>query len=189
MTTRGIILYEDKMLPSAGGDYPLHDLVMRMVEDEIAGETWQLRKAIDKNPRKGIDNLIKDLANTSLIAQSGHLYLLVDKDRVAEHLGMRPDATEDAIVAALRSRSDAPQQVCVHFLYPNLEGLLRAVDACAPALLPRQLIDDALRKKLNARDMVLNTVKKLEHREVRMCVRGHQSGLDGLVRSLATLLG
>lgn len=188
MSTRGIVLYEDKMLPNAEGNYPLHDLVMRMVEDDINGETWRVRKLIDKNPRKGVDNIIKDLAMTSMIARAGMLFVLVDGDRVAEHLRLAPGTSEDAIVRALRERSDAPERLSVHLLQPNLEGLLRSIRDCAPTLLPEQL-NAALRKKLNDRDIVLNTVKQAQHRSIRDCLRARHAGLDALTKALAAACG
>lgn len=54
MSPVATVLYEDSMRPGAGGSYPLHDLVMRMVEDEINGQTWELARAVAKNPRNGI---------------------------------------------------------------------------------------------------------------------------------------
>ena len=78
---RVTVLYEDSMAVGAEGQFPLHDLVLRMLEDDIDGETWQLHHAIDKNPRNGVDKLLGDLAHASLIAQDGRLCVLVDRDR------------------------------------------------------------------------------------------------------------
>ncbi|MFV8754278.1 hypothetical protein ACNOYE_27350 [Nannocystaceae bacterium ST9] len=176
------------MLPSANGDYPLHDLVMRMVEDDINGETWRLRPLVDKNARKGINNVIKDVGRTDLIAGAGELYLLVDRDRVAEHLGLVPTAPDDDVVTKLAQRSDAPHKLHTYFLRPNLEGLLRDIGRCDPSILPANL-EAALRKKLNDRDLVLNEVKKAARADVRNCMRQAQPGLDALVKAIASRLG
>ena len=88
------VLYEDRMRPSPSGEYPLHDLVMRIVEDDINGETWELRKIVEKNPRKGIGNVLNDVRRTELIAGSGDLFLLVDRDVIAQHLDLATNASE-----------------------------------------------------------------------------------------------
>lgn len=187
MMALATVLYEDKMSPSANGDYPLHDLVMRMVEDDINGNTWRLRALVDKNPRKGIDNVIKDVARTQLIAGAGQLYLLVDSDRVAEHLGLRPSAPDDDVVEKLRERSDAPHKLHTYFLRPNLEGLLHDIRRCDPSILPANM-EAALRKKMNDRDLVLNEIRKASRTDVRNFVRQAQSGLDGLVKAMASAI-
>jgi hypothetical protein len=187
MTPVATVLYEDSMRPGANGSYPLHDLVMRMVEDEINGETWQLRRSIEKNPRNGVNKVLADIRRTTLIAGSGALFVLVDRDRVAEHLGLERRAAEDMIVAAIRGLSDAPERLFPFFLDPNVEGLLRGIRECDPELLPGSMAE-ALRKDLNERDLVFNAVKKAVRGAVRDCVRQRQPGLDGLVRALAGLL-
>lgn len=75
MTVRSTVLHEDKMVPGPNGDYPLHALVMRMVEDDINGQTWRLRSLFDRNPRNGIDAIINDVKRTEMIAGAGQLYL------------------------------------------------------------------------------------------------------------------
>lgn len=193
MTQPTTVLYEDSMLPGAGGGYPLHDLVMRIVEDEINGETYRLRKLIEANPRRGIDNLISDLGKTSLIAGFGQLFILVDRDKVARHLvkrsalagGLR--ASDDEVVAALRALSDATTRLHVFFLKPNMEGLLGDIQGCDPTLLPDEMAS-ALRKKLNARDIVLNEVKKAARRALRECLRERQPGLFALAQAIAAVV-
>ena len=181
------VLYEDTMLPSAGGNYPLHDLVMRFVEDHINGWTWKLQKAVFRNPRKGIGNVLNDVERTSLLAGAGELYLLVDRDVVAKHLKLSAAAKDQDVIAALRAKSDAPNKLHPFFLYPNLEGLLRAVQACDLTLLP-DTVASALRKKLNDRDIVLNEVKKARMTALRTCVAEAQPGIDGLAKALAALI-
>lgn len=184
MSPVATVLYEDSMRPGAGGSYPLHDLVMRMVEDEINGQTWELARAVAKNPRNGIGNLIRDVQRTALLAGDGTLFLLADVDRIAEHLKVAKGTSEAALVVELRQRSDAPDRLCPFFLRPNLEGVLRAIQSCEPNLSPDS-VAAALRKALNERDIVFNALKKATHREVRGCVRRAQPGLDGLVLALA----
>jgi hypothetical protein len=187
MTLLATVLYEDKMLPSSGGSYPLHDLVMRLVEDEINGETWKLLKLVDKNPRKGIGNVINDVTNTAFFAGAGQLYLLVDRDVIAKQLGMQSTATNPEIVSELRRRSDAPDKLHPYFLVPNVEGLLQSIQACDRALMPGN-IAAALKKKLNERDIVFNEIKKPTRRGVRDCVRNKQPGIDALAKAIAAIV-
>jgi hypothetical protein len=187
MTPLVTVLYEDKMSSSANGGYPLHDLVMRMVEDDINGQTWQLGRLSAKNPRNGVDKIIKDIKDTGLIAGAGKLLVLVDNDRIGEHLGLGNSATDDKVAAELRRRSDAPDKLGVFFLHSNLEGLLRSIQRCAPSLLP-DIMQAALRKDLNRRDLVFNEAKKASHRPLRQCVRAAQPGLDQLVKAIAAIV-
>jgi hypothetical protein len=186
MTLLVTVLYEDKMSKSANGGYPLHDLVMRMVEDDINGQTWQLLQLVDKNPCNGVGNLINQIMITQLIAGAGKLLVLVDSDRIGEHLGLGNSATEDRVVAELRRRSDAPEKLDVFFLHPKLEGLLRAIQRCDPSL-QRESMQAALRKDLNRRDLVFNEAKKAGHRLLRQCIREAQPGLDQLVKAIAAI--
>jgi len=181
------VLYEDKMLAGPAGSYPLHDLVMRLVEDEVNGQTWRLHALVDKNPRRGVDNVIKDVERTALIAGAGQLFVLVDRDVIAEHLNLPARAPDDDVVAALKERSDASDKVHPFFLLPNIEGLLRSIRACEPTLVPSNM-EAALRKKLNDRDLVFNEAKKEARRTLRDCVRKAQPGLDALAKAIAGVI-
>jgi hypothetical protein len=180
------VLYEDKMSSSANAGYPLHDLVMRMVEDDINGKTWELLKLVDNKPRNGIGNLINDVRITELIAGPGKLLVLVDSDRIGEHLRLGNSATDGQVVAALEGCSNAPAKLGVFFLRPNLEGLLRAFQRCDPSGLPESM-QAALRKNLNHRDMLFKEAKRDVRRSLRQCLREAQPGLDGLVKEIAVL--
>ena len=187
MTLLATVLYEDTMLPSPGGNYPMHDFVMRLVEDDIDGQTWRLHKLVDKNPRKGIGNVIRDVTRTSLLAGAGHLFLLVDRDRVAEHLNLPGNASEADIVAELHARSDAANKLSPYFLEPNIEGLVRAIQECDPTFLPDS-VRRALQKKLNDRNIVFNATKRATRRSLRDCVRKAQPGLVALAVAIAELI-
>jgi hypothetical protein len=88
------------------------------------------------------------------------------------------------IVATMRERSDHPEKLKVFFLHPRLEGLLQAIQACEPTLLPHNL-RRALKKQLIDRDIVFNEVKKAGHRSLRDCVRKAQPGLHALATAIA----
>lgn len=175
------VLYEDKMQLGSGGAFPPHDFVLAMVADLTGQSVWDLRGLVDKNPRNGVTKLIADVARTRLLAGSGKLCVLVDRDRVAEHLGLTRDAPEADVTTALLERSDAPEQLSVHFLAPNLEGLLRSISECAPEE-PAPASKDH-----NSRDLYLNRAAFALAAAVRDCVKSKQPSLGGLVALLAEL--
>jgi hypothetical protein len=181
------VLYEDKMSANFKGAVPLHDLVMRLVEDHINGQTWLLQKQVEANPRNGVDNVLGTLKRTKLLAGAGTLYVLVDRDVLPAHLGLLHTATDLELVEALRGRSNAPEQLHPFFLVPNLEGLLGAIQTCDRGLLPEEM-KAALQKSPNDRDLVLREAKKAERRALRDCLRQRQPGLDGLATALAAQL-
>jgi hypothetical protein len=191
------ILYEDSMQPSVGGQYPMHDLIMRLVEDDINGQTWELIKFVDKNPRRGVDRILQDVRGASLIAGQGALFVLVDQDKILKHINknkrdgepmLPPTASNADITRALCSRSDAPHQVEAFLLCPNMEGLIRAIQQCNPAILPADIERAIQRKDLNSRDLVLKEVRKAALAPLRACVRQAQPGIDALVTALAAKL-
>jgi hypothetical protein len=177
------VLYEDKMQVGAGGVFPPHDFVLSMVADRTGKEVWELRGLVEKNPRNGVSNLIADVKRTSLLAGRGKLCLLVDRDRVAEHLVLPKNATEAAVIAELHKRSDAPAKLSVHFLDPNIEGLMRSIAECAPAE-PAPVSKDH-----NSRDVYLKKAAFSLAAAVRECVQGKQPSLARLVDELAALVG
>jgi hypothetical protein len=187
------VLYEDSKI---GRDFPLHHLILRMTEDDINGETWRLRQCVLDNPRNGVDLVLKELPRTKLVAGTGKLFVLVDRDRIVQHINqMLPrgqkavpsGATDDVIVNALRGFSNAPEQLEVFLLYPNMEGLMATIAQCAPGQWTEQLA--LARKKVRtARDAVLSAVATATNHAVRKCIREHQPGLDGLARALAALI-
>ncbi|MSQ04318.1 MAG: hypothetical protein EXR71_20965 [Myxococcales bacterium] len=187
------MLYEDSKI---GKEFPLHHLLLRMVEDDINGQAWRLRKAVFDNPRNGIDKVLADVRVASLIAGAGMLFVLADRDVLIEHVNQNakpgearllPTAADADVVAAVRATADAPDRVRVFLLQPNLEGLIRAIETCAPG----QWSDDMRRAKAKdrlARDFVLTEVAKAAMAAVRACIRTHQPGLEALAKALAEVL-
>lgn len=177
------VLYEDKMQVGAGGAFPPHDFVLAMVADRTGRSMWDLRRLVERNPRNGVSKLIADVKRTSLLAGSSKLCVLVDRDRVAEHIGLPKGATEAAVIDELHKRSDAPARLSVHFLDPNIEGLMRSIADCSPA-------DPApVSKDHNSRDVYLNRAAFVLAAAVRECVQGKQPSLARLVDELADLVG
>jgi hypothetical protein len=177
------VLYEDKMQVGSGGTFPPHDFVLAMVADLTGRTVWDLRPLVDKNPRNGVSKLIGDLGRTSLLAAGGKLCVLVDRDRIAEHLGLPANAPEAEVTKALHARSDAPDKLSVHYLDPSIEGLMRAIEACAP--------DEGApaSKNHDSRDKYLNRAAFALAAAVRDCVKAKQRSLGELVALLATLCG
>jgi len=175
------VLYEDKMQVGSGGAFPPHDFVLALVADLTGRTVWGLRPLIDKNPRNGVSKLIGDLKRTSLLAGSGKLCVLVDRDRVAEHLGLPKNASEADVTAAIYERSDAPNELSVHFLDPNIEGLMRSIEKCAPGE------HAPTSKDHNSRDLYLNRAAFALAAAVRDCVKGTQPSLGALAELLAEL--
>lgn len=175
------VLYEDKMQAGSGGHFPPHDFVLAMVSDLTGQSVWELRKLVDKNPRNRIGKLISDLQRTSLLAGDGHLFVVVDRDRVAEHLAMPKKSSGDSVTAALMQRSDAPEKLSVHFLDPNLEGLMRSIAECEPTA-PMPAV-----KGHNPRDIYLKRAAFGLAASVRDCVKDKQPSLGALVSVLADL--
>ena len=187
------VLYEDSKI---GKEYPLHHLVLRMVEDDINGQTWRLRKVVDDNPKKSIDKVLEDIRVTSLVAGAGVLLVLVDRDAVVRHVNqnarrdeprLSATATNEEITAAILATSDAREKLRVFILEPNLEGLVAAIEQCAPGHWTAE-IAAAKRKDRFARDVLLSEVTKAPMTAVRACVRAKQPGIDGLAKALAAII-
>jgi hypothetical protein len=190
------VLYEDSKI---GKEFPLHKLVMRIVEDEINGQTWKLLKLVDDNPRNGIDNVLRDVRAASLTAGQGSLFVLADRDVLIQHVNQnaRPGearlantATDEEIAAAVQATAgEAADRVRVFLLQPNMEGLIRAIQACAPGQWPDD-ISQALPPKKDriSRDIVLVEAAKAGMAALRACIRSHQPGLEALALALAEVL-
>lgn len=177
------VLYEDKMQAGGGGVFPPHDFVLAMVSDLTGHTVWALRRQIEPNPRNGVAKLIGDLGRTSLLAGEGLLYVLVDRDRVAEHLRLPKLAAEADVIRAMKARSDAPDKLNVHFLDPNIEGLMRSIEGCAPG------VPAPSKKDHNSRDLFLKHAAFKLSAAARDCVKGKQASLGALVERLAGLCG
>lgn len=188
------VLYEDSKI---GKEFPLHKLVMRIVEDEINGQTWKLLKLVDDNPRNGIDNVLRDVRAASLIAGRGSLFVLADRDVLIQHVHrnarqgearLAAHAADEEVTAAVQATAgDAADRVRVFLLQPNMEGLMRAIERCAPGQWP----DDLQRAKAKdriSRDFVLGEAAKAGMAALRACIRQHQPGLDALALALAEVL-
>jgi hypothetical protein len=133
------VIYEDSKI---GKEFPLHKLVLRMVEDTINGQTWKLLPLVAQNPRNGIDKVLAHVQAAELTAGGGFLFVLADRDKIVRHINknVRPgetrlalDATDAEVVAAVKATAgSAAERVRVFLLQPNMEGLIRAISECVP---------------------------------------------------------
>lgn len=182
------ILYEDAMRGS-GGVFPPHDFVLSMVGEALrsqrpgeVGDIWGLRRRVEARPQNGVGKLIAAVGTTDLLAGAGELFALVDRDEVGKHLRLGKGASDQQVVSALRARSDAPAKLHVHFLDPNLEGLLRTLLGCG---LPGEM---PVKKDLNTRDILFGKAAHSVGEALRSCVRAHQKSLAEMVDTIASLL-
>lgn len=185
------VIYEDSKI---GKEFPLHKLLLRMVEDAINGQMWKLLPLVAQNPRNGIDNVLAHVRAAELTAGEGVLFVLADRDKIVKHVNknarpgetrLAPDATDAEVVAAVKATArNAAERVQVFLLQPNMEGLIRSISECAPGRWPEN-IQEALAKDLIARDLILTRVSAEAMTAVRTCVQGKQPGLAALAQAVA----
>lgn len=188
------VLYEDSKL---GKEFPLHRLVLRMVEDEINGATWKITNQVAENPRNGVDNVLRDVRSAALTAGRRYLFVLVDRDKLVAHVNknakpgearLSPNATDDELLEAVRSTAgEAADRVRVFLLKPNMEGLIRTIGTCETNQ-PVEYVARAKAKDRIARDLVLSAAAKSSMASLRACIRRHQPGLDALARALVEVV-
>ncbi len=174
------VLYEDKQ-QVAQKQFPPHEFVLAMVRDVMGIEIHELQRTVVGNPKNGVSKLLGDVRKTSLIAGAQTLFVLVDRDRVAEHLQLPKHAPDIEVVDAIKKRSDSPNQLSIHFLVPNLEGLMGAIAECGGQAAPKE-------KGHIARDLHLKNAAFVQPPQVRECVRGKQKSLATLVDALVNFV-
>ncbi|MBK9367167.1 MAG: hypothetical protein IPN01_12765 [Deltaproteobacteria bacterium] len=192
MSPEVVVLYEDQR---RGRDFWLHELLLQMVADTNGAELWRLQTRCLGVPLKGVSKLLESVREASKIARAGRLMVLVDRDQLRQALyetgrgepKLPPDVDDLTLTEAVRRRADIPETVQVFLSYPNMEGLIRAIQGCDPSLLPEE-VRRALQKELASRELVLAEVKKARNRDLRDCVRRHQPGLHGLALAVAQAL-
>lgn len=190
------VLYEDRQL---GREFALHELVVQMVVDDSDLLHHEVAQAVAGTARGGIDKVLDDLAKPAVLNSSSHLLLLVDRDRIHQHVSRRRDrrvaepvdrvavltgASKDAeLEHAIRGLCGRPDVVSAFFLRPNMEGVLRDLHELEPAAFP--VVE---RKDRATRDLALKAARRSEHRDTRRVLRERQPGLDTLVRRISALL-
>jgi hypothetical protein len=183
-----VILYEDNGGATKG--FGLHALVVACVADELGVEVFTLARKLDGRPMNGVANLVRSCRRDihRIAPQGQKVFALIDDDRVRDHLpGIDARAEGEIVARAIKSQSDAPEQLDVFLLVKNTETVIEAAKAC-----DRSLSDDAvaqaLAKNLAQRDRILNNVAWSGIRAVRDCIRGKVPALHQLVTALSAVV-
>jgi hypothetical protein len=181
------VLYEDQRGPVRG--FGLHDLVKACVFDALGGQRHLLEGALDGNPRGPNNQLLRSCrADAELLSRDGRrLVALFDGDRVRELLGLRPDATAAQVEQKVKEGSTAPDKLTVLLLDRNMEDVVAAAGSC-DATINRSLLQRALGKQLEARDLVLAGAARAGKESVRACILKKVPSLNDLVELLCQIL-
>jgi hypothetical protein len=125
------VLYEDSLGANPKYFGP-HELLCACVADRTSRSLYELRSALSCNPRRGVGGLRQaaSMAAHAFAAAPHLLMVLVDNDRIREHLGLRQDACRAQVVAAMRGSHG----FVVVLLEDNTETLLRVVAEVLGAL-------------------------------------------------------
>jgi hypothetical protein len=180
MTPIATVLYEDKADQGANV-FPLHDLVVAMVADRTGMDAREVGLKVEGIPRAGASNVLRDLRQPRRRRGGGKRFILVDRDQIHRLVDRNRREDDDAMRAAICELPPEAEEVGVHFLYQNMEDLLRAIEACEPARKAPE------RKKRGPRDLVLAKVAWSPSTAVRDCLMKAQRGLAELVDALADL--
>ena len=188
MNPLAVILYEDNRGAEKG--FGLHALVLACVADELGVEMFTLARKLDGRPMNGVANLVRSCRrDIHRIAPHGQMvFALIDDDRVRDHLpGVDVPAGGEIVARAIKSQSDAPEQLEVFLLVKNTETVIEAAKECDRSL-PDDAVAQALAKNLAQRDRILNNVARTGIRAVRDCIRGKVPALHQLVAALSAVV-
>jgi hypothetical protein len=182
-----LVLYEDARAPN--GTFGPHDLVLGCVADERKCSVYTLQPGVRGVPIKGVGNLLKalwDVERLSKLAPGNTPILaVVDEDHIGDHIQGK-SASE--IEAAIRARCSDPGRVTIVLLQRNLESVILAIRECGES--EAALIQEAIAKNLNARDILLGKVGNDPRRKaLRDCVRERVPSLDRLVMAICAAMG
>lgn len=190
--TVALVLYEDSR--GGGGDFGPHELLASLAADERGVDVYAVLRATKAMPMKGVGNLlkaVKDLDRLQSFAPSGApILLVVDGDKIRDHLKLPPNAAAATVESVIRGRCNQPDRLRVALLEDNVESVIEAVRDCdQPPTLPREWIDDALAKDINARDLILIKVARDPiRRALRDCVRKRMSSLEPAIAFVVSRL-
>jgi hypothetical protein len=148
-----------------------------MVADEIGADFFSVAKQVKALPLKGVTNVlcaIKDLDRLSKLRPGGApVVAVLDSDRIRDHAEAR-DKTLPEIEEMIRRSCAQTGLLTVVLLEKNVETLIAAARDCDQGVtLSRDMVDAALAKDLNQRDILLAKVAHDVHRRtIRDCIRG-----------------
>jgi hypothetical protein len=120
------VLWEDQRGGLVKGFGP--DDLLRACVSDVLGPLPAA--AIKSAPKKGIGNLLRDLKkDVSRLTNSGPVFVVIDRDRIKDHLPSCQSDCMQALRAAIRDGISGSYDIV--FLIDNLENL---VSACSLAL-------------------------------------------------------
>ena len=170
------VYYEDSR--ATGGTFALHDLVLACVADILGRPSWELKRLVAGNPKRGSSKVIGACIQDGPRLSEQHVAVLLDGDQLDRALDLRPHyCKRDAHDAFKKKVADARFELFV--LDDNIETLIERLTEL-PGEFP--LMADALKKDLNARDSVFARAARLEpaRRRVRTVL-----SFDRFVRRIA----
>lgn len=188
MNAIAVILYEDKRGPEK--EFGLHALVLSCVADAMGVNMFTLKDKLDGRPMNGVTNVLQSCRSDvrRLGTRGQKVFAVIDDDRIRQHVpGVDPRTSEDAVIRAIKSSSDAPAQLEVFLLKKNTETVIEAAKHCDDGL-PDAAVQQALRKNMAQRDRILNNVARAGNRAIRDCILDRVPVLGKLVEALLALV-
>jgi len=186
------ILYEDQLNKSTRPDeFGPHLLLIACVWDEIDGAYHELAKAMkDCRPMKGSSKLLSTCKEDieDIIGDGRNAVAVFDRDRATELLNLHRESTDEEIIRSIMEACGVPGRLHVLLLGENIESLLRAAGKCDRSI-SQGRIEEALRKRLNARDLVFRAVSKQDKRDIRNCIQEEVPSFREIVKQAIQLLG
>lgn len=190
MTRPVTILYEDSAADGALKDYGPHLLVRQCVGDLLGKSPWEL-KQLEGLPKNGASKIRNECRRfPPQIGRDGRVVVAVyDADKIHRETRLPAAACKGQIKEALRVGCSWQERLVVVLLERNIESVVEAVRACAPAIVADEVWGQAVdRKNLNARDVVLRRAASPPERALRECVLQRVPSLAYLVHKLVVAL-
>lgn len=154
------ILYEDRCGDGQIREFGPHVLVQQCVCDALGMESWVLRQQLMVHgiPKNGATKLRSECrSDRPKFGRDGSDVIAVyDNDRIRDFVKVGAPGCKAQLREALRAESTLKERLVVVLLEENLETVVAAVCACDPAIAPKEVQENAIkRKKVFDRDIVL----------------------------------
>lgn len=181
VSSRVTVLYEDQDNSTGAKPFGLHELVKALVADELGQSIHDVKVRIIGLPLKGNARVLQGLRDTETIGRGSWVLAVLDEDRIRSQpeVNINLHEAEPQVVARVLDVSGTAKLRGVTLLVRNMETVVQAAAACYPAL-DQGIVQRALRKKLNERDMVLNSVAHGAPPAVRQCLMTKVPSLQDL---------
>lgn len=179
-----LVLYEDSR--GAKGTFGPHEFFLGCVADTTGRSIHSLKRKVLAYPVNGVSKLLGHLRELDeldhLAPQGASILAILDEDRVREHAPLAGMSAADA-ANKLVADSSAPNRLKVVLLERNLESIVRAFDQCGER--EKQLIAEAMKKRLNERDTLFGKVgNDAARQDIRDCVRQAMPCVEQIVRTI-----